>query len=76
VTRTNTQRCPTCGSRTVPIIYGMPCDPKLIKKAERGDVELGGCVIWFDNPSKVCRGSEPHYLLEGEAGALVAIPEE
>lgn len=71
VTRSKGRTCPTCASKMIPIIYGMPADPKLFENAERGEVELGGCVIWFDNPSKVCRGPEPHYWREDEAGRLI-----
>jgi len=70
--RKRTGKCPTCGSKTVPIIYGLPLDPELIEEADRGEVELGGCLIWPDNPSWVCRGKEPHYWLEDEAGTLEA----
>ena len=76
VTRTKNRTCPTCGSKMIPIIYGMPGDPELFEKADRGEVELGGCVIWFDNPSRVCRGSEPHYWREDEAGRLVAVHDD
>jgi len=69
-----TNQCSICGSRTVPIIYGMPADPKLFEDAKRGDIELGGCVVWFDNPSRVCRGSEPHYWLQDGTGGLIPVP--
>ena len=37
--------CPGCGSdRVVPIVYGLP-EPALEREAQRGEVELGGCVV-------------------------------
>lgn len=73
MTRTNSRTCPTCGSKTIPIVYGMPGDPKVLEMADCGEKKLGGCVIWFDNPSLVCRGSDPHYWREGTGGSLITI---
>jgi hypothetical protein len=46
-------RCPTCGARGLPIVYGMP-DDTLFEAAERGEVALGGCVISDHDPSLAC----------------------
>lgn len=46
-------RCPTCGSRGVLIVYGMP-GPDLFEAAERGELLLGGCVVTDDNPTHGC----------------------
>ena len=35
-------RCPTCGTQTLRIVYGMP-SRELWEQAERGEVMLGGC---------------------------------
>ena len=75
MSRTESRDCPTCGSKTIPIVYGMPWNPEVWEQVERGEVELGGCVISFDDPSRVCRGSEPHYWRVGEDGALAAVAE-
>ena len=37
--------CPTCkAGRLIPIIYGLP-GRELMEQSERGEVELGGCII-------------------------------
>ena len=37
--------CPTCKvGKLIPIIYGMP-GRQLIEQSDRGEVELGGCVV-------------------------------
>jgi hypothetical protein len=46
-------RCPECGGRTIPIIYGMPV-PALGELADLGVVELAGCVIDVDDPARRC----------------------
>lgn len=46
--------CPHCGSqRCVPVAYGLP-GIDLQAEAERGDVILGGCVIWEGQPDWAC----------------------
>lgn len=48
--------CPICKSNkdVVPIIYGKPATA-LIKKAERGECWLGGCVVDKDSPWYYCK---------------------
>jgi DNA-directed RNA polymerase subunit RPC12/RpoP len=37
--------CPRCNSgKLVPIVYGLP-GRELMEQSERGEVELGGCVV-------------------------------
>ena len=76
VTRTTGTTCPTCSAVTIPIIWGMPADPELFEQAERGEVELGGCVLGFDNPDRVCRGPVPHYWRDDGDGALIAVVDD
>lgn len=45
--------CPQCGGAPVPIVYGLP-GPELFEEAERGEVALGGCVVWPDRPLWRC----------------------
>lgn len=45
--------CPTCGSKGILIVYGMP-SPELFEAAERNNVVLGGCVITGDDPTHEC----------------------
>lgn len=66
--------CPACGSRIVPVVYGMP-GPGMFEDAEAGNIILGGCVI--DDPRRfggetsgnktfereaMCTGEPPHSL--------------
>ena len=38
-------KCPTCEvGKLIPIVYGMP-GRGLIEQTERGEIELGGCVV-------------------------------
>ena len=38
-------RCPTCNAgKLISIVYGMPLR-ELMEQSERGEVELGGCII-------------------------------
>jgi len=37
--------CSQCGGPTIPIAYGFP-GPELSDAAERGEVELGGCLVF------------------------------
>ena len=45
--------CVTCQAKMVPIVYGYPGDG-LMEAAERGEVVLGGCVIWPNQPRWKC----------------------
>lgn len=46
--------CPTCrASNWIPIVYGLP-DFELFESASRGEVAIGGCVIFDDNPTWRC----------------------
>jgi len=46
--------CPYCeGLSTIPIVYGLPTE-ELFKAAERGLVELGGCMVMSDQPTRLC----------------------
>ena len=51
---TNKYVCPTCSKKTgVEIVYGMPSE-ELAKKAELGEVALGGCVVEPNQPDYRC----------------------
>ena len=48
--------CPSCGSTdAIRIEYGYPSS-ELAEAAERGEVILGGCLIWPEAPDFECRG--------------------
>lgn len=48
--------CPIClkSKYLIPIIYGVPL-LKQMKKADRGKIRLGGCIITEFNPKYYCR---------------------
>jgi len=47
--------CPSCKSeQVIPIVYGYP-GKELFEDAEKGRVELGGCVVDSHNPDWKCR---------------------
>jgi hypothetical protein len=46
--------CPKCGSRrSIAIVYGKPT-LNALKRANSGDVELGGCIVTADSPAWKC----------------------
>ncbi|MEO6629480.1 MAG: hypothetical protein ABIP03_13050 [Aquihabitans sp.] len=53
--------CSSCGSSdTVPIAYGFP-GSEMFGAAERGEIDLGGCVIFDDNPTHRCRACNKRF---------------
>ncbi len=47
--------CPECGSTDiVPIAYGLP-GQELVEAADRGEVILGGCIVWDNAPNLHCK---------------------
>ena len=52
--------CPRCGNELLPIVYGMP-GPEMLKKAERGEIYLGGCLITPDNPKYYCDACDKEF---------------
>ncbi len=73
-------RCPDCkGARLIPIVYGMP-GPELVEQSERGEIELGGCVVSgevFDpergfssgDPELSCPNCEGRFFRDGRRGS-------
>jgi len=47
--------CPCCGGKVVPILYGEPSS-EAFEKADRGEIVLGGCIIFADMPEYQCTG--------------------
>lgn len=46
--------CPKCeSSDVVPIVYGLPM-PELEARAIRGEVALGGCIVFDGAPDSYC----------------------
>jgi hypothetical protein len=49
------RKCPSCKSeQVIPIVYGMPA-MELVRQAEKGLVELGGCCVDANNPNWKCK---------------------
>lgn len=48
-------RCPRCGALPTPIAYGYP-SVEMFEAAERGEVLLGGCVVFEGQPTGRCGG--------------------
>ncbi|HLL38440.1 MAG TPA: hypothetical protein VK357_02095 [Rubrobacteraceae bacterium] len=62
----NTSTCPRCGSQNVvPILYGMPRPEMLEEESHRGEVALGGCVVFPDAPDYTCRNCGHDWREEG-----------
>jgi predicted RNA-binding Zn-ribbon protein involved in translation (DUF1610 family) len=47
--------CPRCGEAItpLPIVYGFPV-PETFEAAERGEIQLGGCVVGDEDPDFAC----------------------
>ena len=55
-------KCPKCGGKVPPIVYGMPA-PELYEKAHRNEVVLGGCCNTEDgDPQWACIECEQQFL--------------
>jgi len=48
--------CPICKSHntTIPIVYGKPM-ASTVKRAENGEIRLGGCRVGADSPRHYCK---------------------
>ncbi len=53
-------RCPNCTNKMIKIVYGMP-DTDTMKKAQRGEIFLGGCVIEEFQPEYHCNKCRRSY---------------
>lgn len=55
VARTNKRRCPTCASPyVVPVVFGFP-SAEGQARADRGELDLGGCFLLGGEPDWRCR---------------------
>ena len=54
--RSRRKTCPTCkkADEVVEILYGMP-DLEARDARDRGEIELGGCCVMPDQPTKHCK---------------------
>ena len=54
-------KCPFCGEKIIPIIYGEPSD-ETFEKAEKGEVKLGGCCLSGADPQWACAECGQEFL--------------
>ena len=55
-TATTFPPCPRCRSTDArPILYGYP-STEMFEASERGDIGLGGCIVWDESPDFECGG--------------------
>lgn len=60
--------CPECGSKkTRPIVYGYPLESTM-KAAQEGLVELGGCLVWGDDPDMHCPDCRHRWIKNPDSG--------
>lgn len=67
--------CPRCGSRdVVRIVYGLPTY-ETFQRAERGEFELGGCVVGREggDPNRFCRSCGLEWIYDRRASRRVAV---
>lgn len=50
---TENDLCPRCGAVPTPIAYGYPSN-EMFEAAERGEILLGGCVVFYGQPTGSC----------------------
>ena len=53
-------KCPQCGGKVVNILYGEPSS-EAFEKTDRGEIVLGGCIIYEDMPDYQCTGCGAQY---------------
>ena len=51
--KSDTRFCPDCGGELIPIVWGLPHDG-LLRKADRGEIFLGGCCLPPNPPNYHC----------------------
>ena len=65
--------CAWCGTDVlVPIVYGYP-DDELFEAGERGEVEIGGCIVEEDAPTDACHHCGVRVRGRGSDAEVVAV---
>lgn len=53
--------CPECRSaEQIPVVFGYP-SPEMWEASERGEIGIGGCVIFEGQPDVQCRNCSTQY---------------
>ena len=63
---TQPPRCPDCGTQARPILRGYPA-PEAFEASERGEIRLGGCLIWDGASDCWCPECDLEFLSAPEA---------
>jgi hypothetical protein len=50
--------CPRCQKAMVPVVYGYP-GGDMFQAAERGEIVLGGCLVYDGQPAWSCTSCQP-----------------
>ena len=61
--------CPVCGSASIPIVYGLP-GSELFERADRGEVSLGGCIVWDEQPNAQCTSVDCRARFDSKSSAV------
>lgn len=54
-------KCPVCKGKVLPVVYGYP-SPKLSRRAQCGEVILGGCIITDHSADWMCCDCQTEFL--------------
>ena len=65
-------KCPKCHKELTEIIYGLPGNA-LFEAERRGEVLLGGCVLYEGRPQWYCKRCKSYYSCDKETGKLIPI---
>jgi hypothetical protein len=54
--------CPKCGmsDKVIKILYGMPA-PDVFEEEKKGNVRIGGCVVYGDNKEWYCKRDDVEF---------------
>lgn len=60
--KSDVRLCPDCGGELIPIVWGLPND-RLLKRAERDEIFLGGCCLPPNPPNYHCKKCDKEFDL-------------
>lgn len=62
--RRDPQICPECGSKLIPIIYGLPVSGMINSEKNGEEYVLGGCCVSNDSPTDYCKSCQKSIFME------------